>query len=89
MAPQAMTGNVPPAPFWARHIGPSPAEQARMLAELGLESLEQLAEQVVPADLLLSPEEAIAGLPEPCGEAEALAELAAIAAHRRRRATRA
>ena len=81
MAPQAMTGNVPPAPFWARHIGPSSAEQARMLAELGLESLEQLAEQVVPADLLLPPEEAIAGLPEPCGEAEALAELAAIAAH--------
>jgi glycine dehydrogenase len=75
-----MTANVPPGPFWARHIGPSPAEQAQMLAELGLESLEQLAEQVVPADLLLPPEAAIAGLPEPCGEAEALAELAAIAA---------
>ena len=69
-----------PAPFWARHIGPSPAEQAQMLAELGLETLEQLAGQVVPADLLLPPEEAREGLPEPCSEAEALAELAAIAA---------
>jgi len=50
-----------------------------MLAELGLESLEQLAEQVVPADLLLPPQAALEGLPEPCSEAEALAELAAIA----------
>ena len=68
------------AEFWARHIGPSAAEQSRMLAELGLDSLEQLAEQVVPADLLLPPQAALEGLPEPCAEAEALAELAAIAA---------
>ena len=49
-----------------------------MLQELGLESLEQLAEQVVPADILLPAAAAQAGLPQPCGEAEALAELAAI-----------
>jgi glycine dehydrogenase len=67
-------------PFERRHIGPSAAEQARMLAELGLPSLEALAEQVVPADILLSAAEAEAGLPQPCGEAEALAELAAMAA---------
>jgi glycine dehydrogenase len=54
-----------------------------MLAELGLESLEQLAAQVVPADILLSPEQACQGLPEPCDEATALAELAAIAAGNR------
>jgi glycine dehydrogenase len=51
-----------------------------MLAELGLDSLEGLAAAVVPADILLTPEAAGAGLPEPCGEAEALAELAQIAA---------
>jgi glycine dehydrogenase len=54
-----------------------------MLAELGLETLEQLAAQVVPADILLSPEQACQGLPEPCDEATALAELAAIAAGNR------
>jgi glycine dehydrogenase len=67
-------------PFEGRHIGPSAADQARMLAELGLPSLEALAEQVVPADILLPPAAAEAGLPQPCGEAQALAELAAIAA---------
>jgi glycine dehydrogenase len=51
-----------------------------MLAELGLRSLEALAEEVVPAGILLSPEAAAEGLPEPVSEAEALAELAHIAA---------
>ena len=51
-----------------------------MLAELGLDSLESLAAAVVPAEILLSPEAAREGLPEPCGEAEALAELGQIAA---------
>ncbi len=69
-----------PGPFWQRHIGPGPAEQAAMLQELGLSSLEQLAEQVVPADILLSAEAAEEGLPQPCAEADALAELAALAA---------
>ncbi|MEB3355065.1 MAG: aminomethyl-transferring glycine dehydrogenase [Cyanobacteriota bacterium] len=66
-------------PFWQRHIGPSGAEQQQMLAELGLASLEQLVEQVVPADLLIAPDVAAQGLPEPCGEAQALAELEAVA----------
>jgi len=34
-----------------------------MLAELGLDSLEQLSQAVVPADILLPPEVAAAGLP--------------------------
>jgi glycine dehydrogenase len=51
-----------------------------MLAELGLESLEDLAAAVVPADILLPPDAAAEGLPSACSEAEALAELAAIAA---------
>jgi glycine dehydrogenase len=51
-----------------------------MLAELGLDSLEELAASVVPADILLPPAAATEGLPEACSEAEALAELATIAA---------
>jgi glycine dehydrogenase len=66
--------------FVGRHIGPNAAEQQRMLAELGASSLEALAAQVVPADLLLDPAASAAGLPEPCSEAQALAELAEIAA---------
>jgi glycine dehydrogenase len=69
--------------FPRRHLGPGPAEQQRMLAELGLSSLEQLAAQVVPADILLPPEAAEEGLPQPCDEARALAELAEIAASNR------
>jgi glycine dehydrogenase len=51
-----------------------------MLAELGFDSLEDLAASVVPADILLPPAAAAEGLPGACSEAEALAELAAIAA---------
>jgi len=54
-----------------------------MLSELGLHSLEDLAEAVVPADILLPPEEAERDLPQGCSEAEALSELAAIAAANR------
>ncbi len=50
-----------------------------MLAELGLASLEELAAEVVPADILLPPEAAEEGLPQPCSEPEALAELAELA----------
>ena len=50
-----------------------------MLAELGLTSLEQLAREVVPTGILLSPEAAAAGLPQAASEAQALAELAEIA----------
>jgi glycine dehydrogenase len=68
------------APFLVRHLGPSESDQERMLAELGLDSLEALAAAVVPSDILLPPAAAEEGLPLACGEAEALAELAAIAA---------
>ncbi|MFQ6537706.1 MULTISPECIES: aminomethyl-transferring glycine dehydrogenase [Aphanothece] len=65
--------------FVERHLGPGREEQTAMLEELGLASLEELAGQVVPADILLSPEAAAEGLPSPCDEATALAELAGIA----------
>ncbi|MCP9775442.1 aminomethyl-transferring glycine dehydrogenase [Cyanobium sp. WAJ14-Wanaka] len=65
--------------FEGRHIGPSASDQSQMLAEIGATSLEDLSCQIVPADILLSAAEAAQGLPEPCSEAEALGELAAIA----------
>ena len=67
-------------PFQVRHIGPSEAELKTMLGDLGITSLEALAEAIVPADILIPPEQALEGLPQPCGEAEALEQLAAIAA---------
>ncbi|MBU6249548.1 MAG: aminomethyl-transferring glycine dehydrogenase [Cyanobacteria bacterium REEB417] len=72
-----MSGGVP---FVERHLGPGPREREQMLAELGLGSLEDLARAVVPADILLPPHAAAEGLPEPCSEAEATAELARLAA---------
>ena len=50
-----------------------------MLSELGLPSLEALAQEVVPAGILLTPAAAADGLPEGASEAQALAELADIA----------
>ncbi|MEY3749855.1 MAG: hypothetical protein RLZZ186_274 [Cyanobacteriota bacterium] len=66
--------------FVARHIGPTAAEQERMLADLGLSSLDALIAEVVPEDIRLDPAAAAEGLPIGCGEAEALAELQQIAA---------
>ena len=54
-----------------------------MLADLGLDSLDQLAAEVVPADILLTAEEAGVGLPAACPEAQALAELAELASRNR------
>ncbi len=71
------------ASFLVRHLGPGSEAQQRMLAELGLASLDQLAAEIVPADILLPAADAEAGLPEPCSEAEALAELAALAGRNR------
>ncbi|MEB3332430.1 MAG: aminomethyl-transferring glycine dehydrogenase [Synechococcaceae cyanobacterium] len=68
------------ASFLGRHIGPSADDQRRMLGDLGFRSLDGLSEAVVPQDILITAAEAAAGLPQPCGETEALAELARIAA---------
>jgi len=68
------------SPFVARHIGPTAAEQASMLADLGLGSLEELIAEVVPEAICLDATAAAEGLPAGCSEAEALAELQQIAA---------
>src|SRR5262245_30582848 len=62
--------------FVARHIGPNAAEQTEMLAALGLKTRAELIDAVVPAAIRSREPLPLAG-PKP--EAEALAELKAIA----------
>jgi glycine dehydrogenase len=67
--------------FADRHIGPRPAELARMLEVIGVGSLDELADRAIPAsirDANLS-----MGLPLPANEAQALDELRALAAANR------
>ncbi|HKR51328.1 MAG TPA: aminomethyl-transferring glycine dehydrogenase [Pseudonocardiaceae bacterium] len=66
-------------PFADRHIGPSPAEMARMLATIGVESLDELAQLVLPRGL--ADPDAVSDLLAPATEAQALAELRERAAH--------
>jgi glycine dehydrogenase len=68
-------------PFADRHVGPRPAELARMLDVIGVGSLEELAEQAVPASI--REREPDIDLPAPATEAESLAELRALAARNR------
>ena len=62
--------------FIARHIGPSDAERAEMLAAVGLPSIDALVDQTLPADIRLNRR---LDLPSPQPEAEALAALKAVA----------
>ncbi len=66
--------------FAARHIGPGPAEVREMLAALGVDSVEALMGQALPASIRqASPLE----LPAPRTEEQALAELKSLAARNR------
>ena len=62
-------------PFAERHIGPSADEQAKMLAVLGYGSLDDLTAAAVPATIA----DRTLDLPAPASEAQALAELRALA----------
>ncbi|VEB44524.1 Glycine dehydrogenase [decarboxylating] [Chromobacterium violaceum] len=62
--------------FLARHIGPSDAERAEMLAAVGAPSIDALVDQTLPADIRLNRR---LDLPSPQPEAEALAALKAVA----------
>ncbi len=62
--------------FVPRHLGPSDAEAAEMLAALGVDTMAELIEQTVPAGIRLRKPLA---LDEPRGQHEALRELRAIA----------
>jgi glycine dehydrogenase len=66
--------------FVSRHIAPSAAEQASMLAALGLETREALVGKTVPATIRSTKAMAI---PAARSEAEVLAELASLAAENR------
>ncbi|MFC0315575.1 aminomethyl-transferring glycine dehydrogenase [Gordonia phosphorivorans] len=68
-----------PAPFVARHIGPDADETARILEVLGVTSLDELAERVVPAAIADS-EGALAALDAPLTEAQTTARLRELAA---------
>ncbi|MFK8845236.1 aminomethyl-transferring glycine dehydrogenase [Streptomyces sp. Ac-502] len=63
-------------PFEQRHIGPGPEAQAKMLAQVGFGSLDELTAAAVP-DVIKSAE--ALGLPQGRTEAEVLAELRALA----------
>ena len=69
--------------FARRHIGPSEADVAAMLASLGLGTLDELIEQTVPASIRLTSPLGLSGLDAPGrsarGEFELLQELKSIA----------
>ena len=66
--------------FIGRHIGPSEADQAAMLKALGYPTRAAMIDKVIPAAIRRG---AAMDLPAPCTEAEALAELRAIASKNR------
>jgi glycine dehydrogenase len=66
--------------FMSRHVGPSPAEQKQMLETLGLSSLDELVDRVVPRDIRSTRPLAV---PEAASEAAVLKELRNIAAQNR------
>ena len=67
------------SPFVPRHLGPSEADQQRMLECLGFADLEAFVRAVVPSEIL-DDAPPVAAMPLGCGEAEALAELRQIGA---------
>jgi glycine dehydrogenase len=72
----ALTAGELPA-FAARHIGPSPAEQQQMLAELGFASLDEMVERLLPEAIR---DRAPLAFPAVGDEAEVLAALQRLAA---------
>ncbi|MEV4018047.1 aminomethyl-transferring glycine dehydrogenase [Nonomuraea angiospora] len=67
-------------PFSSRHIGPSAAEQQRMLEAVGFESVADLVAVAVPEAIRAKDR---LRLPAAIGEAEAIAELRALAGRNR------
>jgi glycine dehydrogenase len=66
-------------PFVERHVGPRADELTTMLAAVGVASLDELADRVLPA-AIRDRDTVDAVLPEPATEAEALAALRELAA---------
>mgnify|MGYP002621783706 CR=1 FL=1 len=68
--------------FARRHIGPSEAEIAEMLAVVGASSLEDLAARTLPAGIRGTAD--LSALPPPATEAEVIAELRALSEKNKR-----
>ncbi|THF86537.1 aminomethyl-transferring glycine dehydrogenase [Deinococcus sp. KSM4-11] len=68
------------ADFTDRHIGPTPEDQAAMLAELGVGSLDELSDTTLPESIQFQGGLQVGG---PVTEAQALADLRAVAAKNR------
>ncbi|MER7083208.1 glycine dehydrogenase, partial [Saccharopolyspora kobensis] len=64
-------------PFADRHVGPAPAELARMLDVIGVGSLEELGRSAVPE--AIREDDLRLALPDPATESAALAELRELA----------
>jgi glycine dehydrogenase len=70
--------------FADRHVGPRPAELARMLDVVGVGSLDELADRAIPSSIRdQAMHSAALDIPPPATEWEALAELRALAAANR------
>lgn len=65
-------------PFADRHVGPRPAELERMLAAIGVGSLEELADRALPPSIR-DTGEVPTSIPAPASETEMLAELRGLA----------
>ncbi|MCX4472321.1 aminomethyl-transferring glycine dehydrogenase [Micromonospora sp. NBC_01655] len=63
--------------FAARHIGPDPADERRMLEAVGYDSIDELMDAAIPEVIRWH---GALDLPEPASEHDALAELRALAA---------
>ena len=76
--PATAAGRTGVPEFAARHLGPDAAETARLLEVLGVASLDELAQKVVPA-AIADGDGALAALDAPLTEAETTARLRALA----------
>ena len=68
------------AEFVARHIGPTPSQIERMLATIGVGSLDELIGQAVPASIRF---DGTLDLPGPASERDVIAELRGLAGQNR------
>lgn len=78
--PTPLTELENPAEFVARHIGPDAVDEQHMLGAIGAASRQALIEAIVPRSIVRSRP---MDLPAPLSEAQALAELKALAAKNR------
>ncbi|UBV41980.1 aminomethyl-transferring glycine dehydrogenase [Deinococcus taeanensis] len=74
---RSLTDLLQTADFTDRHIGPTDAEQAQMLATLGVSSLNELSDTTLPESIRFDGDLNVGG---PVTEAQALADLKAVAA---------